>query len=314
MANEPSTPNEPAQTQDVPNTGDPLTQMVTDAKEKFGDAPSTGEPGSTEPTATADVAGQTDSGTPEPEDFGETKRLEQINAGQRTLLTNLGIDPDSDKVRQFSAGLITKEELLQAPVQSVQPTEIVGADRLAKLTISVAEQRKKGELPTANDFYELLEVTSQMAEEGRQKDYRAEVDKTTLQCIGAAGDVIEGDEIHRSLPEDIQEIEKQVFVASTDRLWAESTGASPQQYTPSAYKYYAKQNIEGSYDKLRNAWIEYGKNLGKGPPPEPSVNTNINPISSVEGGAPMSQPKTMIKLGDSMQEAVKQYSQQHQVR
>ena len=297
-----STANEPAPTPDVASAGDPASQIVADAQNKFGPPPSVGEPTSTEPPSPADVTGQPADETP-PDDSGLEKRTEQENAVMRSTLTSLGIDPDSEKVERFKAGLITKEELLGTV--SEQPQENLSAiQKFNKYKTSMEQAVREGKTPSTEDFLTSLQLTADIAQEGiRDKEITARnvlLDK----CQIATEAVITSDEFHSSSPENIQGIERQVFLGSTDCLVAEETGGDPRYVTPKHYDFYARKNMKNFTD-LRNYWIEYGKKSTSAPVPPPTPN-QPNPISSAEGGGPMAQPKEIVTL-DNMERIARDY-------
>lgn len=303
---EPSTPSEP-QKADAPSAGDldPATQIVVDAQNTMGTAPSAGDT-STEPTTPADDTGQQDDGTQQPDDQGKDKRLEQINSAQRQTLIALGVNPDSEAVKQFNEGLITKEELLGTATQAVeQPKSAV--DQFNEHRNNMKELMEKGKAPTAADFLKSMDLTSAVMQENSQKEERGKREVLIDNCINAAGSVITNDPLHKSLPEDIQEIETQFFVASTDSVWGVATGGDQSKVTPANYDYYAKQNLQGPYQKLRNALIEHGRQLERGTPPEPPPTPTVNPISTNIGSGPVTPAEPKVNL-DNMQKAAREYA------
>ncbi len=227
----------------------------------------------------------------------------------RGALVSLGIDPDSEKVERFNAGLITKEELLGiSSTTPQQPQENLSAiEKFNRHKTSVEKNIREGKTPSAEDFLMSMQLTSDIAQEGVRAREIADMNVTLSQCESAAGSVIVDDELHKALPENIQEIEKQIFVGSTDYLMAKQTGNDPRYFNPQAYNFYAKQNLKESFNQLRNAWIEHGKKLASAPSPPPAPN-QPNPISSSTGGGPMAQPQKMLKFDDgSMQQAARDY-------
>ncbi|MHC4489124.1 MAG: hypothetical protein ACYSW7_08115 [Planctomycetota bacterium] len=302
-----STPASDQPNADAPSQNDAPTQLVTDLQDKYGPAPSSGEPSSTEPTTPADNTGQPQDGTQKPDDSGAKTRMGQENAALRGALHSLGIDPDGEKIRQYNADLITKEELLGTTQSPHQPQEnLTAIDKLNKLKVSVNKTIEDGQAPSALDFQKTLDLVTEVFQESAQATERAEMDAVLGQCQIATEAVIGADELHKSSPENIQAIEKQVFVGSTDCYMADQTGRDPRYVNPKSYDFYARQNMKNFAD-LRNHWINHGRELEKKgvepPPPAPGV----NPISTDVGGGPMSPPKVMIKMGENMAQAARDY-------
>ena len=114
--------------------------------------------------------------------------------------------------------------------------------------------------------------------------------------------------MHADLPDNVKEIESQVFLSSTDNLLATETKGDPRYLTAPNYGFYAGKNLE-RLNTLRNHWIDYGKQLQKGTiTPKPSV----NPISPTVGSAPITPPETPTTI-DNMAERAKAYTEQHGV-
>lgn len=303
----------PAATQDVANEGDALSQMVAGQYDKHGAAPSEGEPSSTtEPTTQADETGRPEGDVTEPDKDGKVTRLEQDLASQKKAFLSLGIDPESDAIEKFNAGLISREQLLdivQQPAPKEAPQEVSAFEKLAQHRTNIQEKISKGEEIMQQDYLRGLDIMADLASENLKVTQQANIDNLIGQCKNAAEAVIDTDELHTALPENIREIEAQMFLSSTDSLLGEKTNGDQRYWTPQAYTFYAKENME-SFNTLRNAWIDYGRNLEK-PKPPPTVPT-VNPISSEAGGSPMAQPKEMIKL-DNMAEAARNYQKQRAI-
>lgn len=311
MAETTSTVDNPATTQDAATGGDALTTMVADQYDKHGQS-SEGEPSSTtEPAAQVDKTGQPE-GDESPPDITEGKitRLEQQIANQKKFFASLGIDPESDVIDRYNAGLITKEQLLQTVPPQEPKTEVTGIERLGSYRAKIKDKIGTGQELSQQDFLESLDIMGELAKDNERITQQANIRNLVSECERATQAVLEGDELHTVIPEDIQKIESQVFLGSTDNFLTAETHGDPHYLTPQSYGFYGQKNIE-KYKKLRNAWIDYGKTLAKEePPPEPPKPT-INPISSGTGSAPMKAPETMINI-DNMPEAARAYQRTHQ--
>lgn len=303
---ETSTTDNPATTQDVATSGDDLTTMVADQFEKHGQ-PSKGEPSSTtEPDAPTDTAGQPDSEVKPDTTEGKTTRLEQRLADQKKFLISLGIDPDSDTIDRFNAGLITKEQLLPTPqVPQTPQAPQTGIEKLEVHRTKIRDKIGKGQELLQQDFLESLDIMGELASDNVKITQQTNMRNLISDCERATDAVLAGDELHSVIPEDIQEIESQVFLGSTDNFLSAETHGDPHYLTPKSYNFYGQKNIQ-NYRKLRNAWIDYGKSLVKGSPPEPIP--QVNPISSGTGSAPMKPPEKMINI-DNMGAAARAYQQ-----
>ena len=311
MTEQTLTTSEP-QNADAPSVGnvDAATQLVVDAQTNLGPAPNAGEPpATTEPTTSPDITGQPDGGVQQPDDQGKAKRMEQELAAQRKMLSSLGVNPDSEAVRQFNAGLISREELLGAPkVFEEQPKS--AADKFNEHRVNMTKKIETGEQLTPADYLAGLEIQSEMVQENH--DLKARGDREVLidRCINAASAVIANDELHKTLPTNIQEIETQFFVASTDSVWGVATGGDQSKVTPENYNYYAQQNLNGPYQKLRNALIEHGRLLERGTPPTtPTPTQSVVPLSTHTGSGPAVPHAPIVKL-DNLQEAARNYAKQ----
>ena len=301
---------EPASTQDnpptvdVPITSDPATQIVEDYQTKVGTQPSGGEPISTEPQPEPTPTGEPKTDEPKPDDVGKVTRLEQQLSKDRQLLTVLGIDPDSDIADKLQAGLITKEDLLkQVGTQQVPPPiEVPSVEDLTQLEEKI---RTKG--ATEQDLLDTVKFIKGIANQSlqvQQVQQQTSLENRFIQCRNATQTVIDTDEMHQSLPDDIQEIESQIHLSATDNLLATETGGGDRYLTPQTYKYFGNKELERLI-KYRNHLIELGKKLERenlNPAPKPSV----NPISPALGGAPASPPKPKVNM-DRLPDEMRSY-------
>lgn len=301
-----STENNPsAPTQDVPMSGDTPTQIVQGFQDKFGPAPSEGDvvTSTTEPAAPPDTTGQAKGDEPQPDiDAGKITRLEQQLSDQKRLLYSLGLDPESDVAEQLNKGLINKQDLLEqigAIVPGKPPTAPPDPMQRVDDLISKIEKSGNADVP---DLVETLKALKSVAVNVAQKDQAAAMDTLYKQCRNATETVINNEESHKNLPDDISEIESQIFLSSTDNLLATETNSNPRYLTPAAYSHYAQKNL-GRLNKWRNHWIEQGKEIQRqSTTPKPGV----NPISPTTGAGPISPPKPRITL-DNIDEATRNW-------
>jgi hypothetical protein len=295
-----STPNEPTQT-DVPQTGDekvdPATQMVQEYQSQGG----TPTPDQTESAVTGEPEPE-----PKPDDTGKVTRLEQELATTKQLLSDtLGIDPDSDVVEKFRNGLITKEDLLGTKAAE-QPKSAI--DRLRDHQESVKNRLKRGEPITPDDYVNGLELTEQIAIESSQHQQENERIKLFTDCKNAAESAILKDPLHTDLPDNIKEIETQMFLGATDNLLGMEAAnhSDPNGFlTPDHYKFYGNKSHE-RYNQLRQHWIDYGaqqatKNIT-------STKTNINPVTSSTGSGSTTQPEQKFNWNEQkVEDAYQKY-------
>lgn len=305
MTAEPVSTQDNPPTVDVPKTSDPATELVQNYQEKIGAEPSGGEPVSTEPQPEPTPTGEPKTEDIKPDDTGKITRLEQQISKDRQLLTLLGIDPESDVADKLQAGLITKEDLLkQVGTQEVPgPAEVFSVDKLTQL-----EEKINKEGATQQDLLDTIKSIKAVANQTlqvQQVQQQSTLENRFIQCRNATQTVIDTDEMHQSLPDNIREIESQIHLSATDNLLATETGGGDKYLTPQAYGYYGTKNLE-RLNTYRNYLIELGKKMEReniNPPPKPSV----NPMSPTTGGAPASPPRkkvNMDRLADEMRSYV----------
>lgn len=294
------------------NTGDTNTAVL----EKLAGAvqPSGSEPDSTTPPAsTADKTGQPEGDVTTPDDTGKLSRVEQQLAQSNQLLTSLGIDPESEIAERFQKGLITKDELLLRvgvqPTPSPAKTEPVlppasAVGRLDKLKQRLGDSVKQNKGIMESDILETLDVMSDIVSESAQVQQDANMVKMVADCTNATLAVIEKDPMHADLPDEIKEIESQMFLGATDNMVGAVAKGDSRYYTPNNYAFYGQKTLERR-NTLRNHWIEQGKKLqqqavaGGGKPP-------VNPISPTTGSAPITPPETPTNI-DNLQERAREY-------
>lgn len=307
---EPSTNvDNPTPTPDVAKGGDALTDLAQASFDKFP-APSEGETVSTQtPPAPADKTGQPEGDEPQPDDTGKVTRLEQALSKQRQTLQALGIDPDSDLIDKINAGFVTKDDLLKPSIQPTPTTQQTPLDEFGQFISDLEQKKTTGVGFVEEDFLKSLKLTKALAAENAQVREQQQFDALYKQCQGATLSVLDKDQTHTQLPEDIQKIENHIFWVSTnDTLGNEaaSLGNPPSYYTPRSYNHYAERNLK-TLDQYRKHFIQVGRRLEReaiNPTPKP---TTVNPISPGTGGAPIQQPEPTIKNFDDMEEAARRY-------
>ena len=298
---------------DAPNTGDVKTVVLDNLT---GESQSSGgEPDSTpQPAPSADVTGQPKDDVTPPDDDGKLSRLEQMLAQNNQLLTALGIDSESDIAERFQKGLVSKEELLlRAGVQVPAKTEptatepVSAVDRFNQLQQRLKQSVSENKGITETDILAVMDATSGLAKESAKAQENVDMERRFNDCRSATLAVIDKDAMHVDLPDNIKEIESQVFLSSTDNLLATETKGDPRYLTAQNYSFYADKNLE-RLNTLRNHWIEYGRNAKPAPP----VPNQVNPISPTVGSAPITPPETPTTL-ENMNERAKAYIQLHGV-
>lgn len=280
--------------------GDVKTDVLDNLTDKTSQ-PSGGEPASTsQPASATDVTGQPPDDVTKPDDdSGAADRLKQQLAESNRLLAALNIDPDSDLAERYSKGLVSKEEVLLRVNPQPQPqaaaTEpqmpVVPRQKLDNLKQRLSQSVKDNKGILETDILEVLDVVSDITEENDQLLQQTNMEKHFNECRNATLAVIEKDELHSKLPENIKEIESQVFLSSTDNLLATESGGNPKSLTVKNYDFYANKNLKERISALRNHWIDYGKQLQQQATTK-GGQSQVNPISPAVGSAPVTPPET----------------------
>lgn len=305
---EPSTQTDnPATTQGVSTGGDVnqdvLSNLVKTAQEKFGPAPSAGEPDSTQPTPPADKTGQPEGDVTPPDDTGKLTRLEQQLKKQSNLLVQFGIDPDSDVADKLAAGIITKDDILGKTEPEKPP-----ANKVAALKSEIQAKLNAGKGLEENDFLRLVDLLEESNQQTNQFQEQSRVEALIGQCEDAMLNHLNADQFHVKAPENIQQIEQQLFLSSTDNLLtrdAQSFGDVSSFIKPKTYGHYAAKNLE-RLQTYRTYLIELGKQIqmqsitGKPGP---------NPVSSTTGAGPTAPPSPKINA-TNISEATRNYFKQ----
>jgi hypothetical protein len=250
------------------------------------------------------VAGDTKDKT----DEGTVTRLQQQLAQNNKLLQTLGIEPDSDIAERFNAGLIGKQELLEyAGIAPVPPT--TQAETPEQRLANIIEKAKR-EGATQEDFIAAMETVGGIVKAQKEQAERSNLSNRLNECIAVVTNAIEQDDLHKDLPADLQEIETQMFLTSTDNIvmrdakkYSRSESDYVKYLTPASYGFYADKNIE-RLGKLRDYYIELGRKLQRGD--QMPRTTNVNPISPSVGTGPTAPPVPQITR-DNWKEAARRY-------
>jgi len=221
----------------------------------------------------------------------------------------LGVSSESDIVDQYINGIITKDQALSMakPAEaSKPPVEQAPREKIRQ----IAQKAQKGEANQV-DFAEALEAIDKMAQGYDEQGQQSLIEENVKQCKSAVDLVIGQDTVHADLPENIKEIESQVFLSSTDNLLTKGANdlvvhgikVDRTYFTPQRYGYFAKKNID-RLNTWRNYYIDLGAkrattNIQGGKP-------QVNPMSPSSGGAPITPAKPKITL-DNMSEAARRY-------
>jgi len=286
---------------DAPNQGDVKTAVLDNLAGQT--QLSGGESVSTQtPAPAADVTGQPEGDKLQPDDTGKISRLEQRLAQNNKILTSLGIDPESDIAERYQRGLVSKEELLmRAGIQAPQPQmdrqaarPVSAMDKLYHLKQRVGQSVKDNKGILEADILEFMDVASDLAGENVQLQQQGEMAKNLNDCRSATLSVIEKDNVHTELPDNIKEIESELFLSSTDYLLSVNAGGNIKYYTPSNYQFYAGKNLQ-RLNNYRNYLIDLGRKTPLPPPPKPNT-ARVNPISSSTGSAPITPPETLTTI------------------
>ena len=289
---------EPIQPDNPTNAGAPNADGIkTEVLDNLASQPSGGDTPTPQPASPTDKTGQSKDDETKPDDSGIADRVKQQLAQSNQLLSALNIDPESDLAERYASGLVSKEELLlrvnPQPTQSVAEPQVPVAPRqkLDNLKQRLAQSVKDNKGILETDILDVLDVMSGITEENDQLLQQTSMEKHFNECRNATLAVIEKDDLHNELPENIKAIESQVFLSSTDNLLATESGGNPKSLTVKNYGFYADKNLKERISTYRNHWIEYGKQLQqqattKGSQPQ------VNPISPAIGSAPVTPAET----------------------
>jgi hypothetical protein len=228
-------------------------------------------------------------------------------AEQRRFFTGLGIDPDSDIVRRYNAGIVSKKELLEhagviLPDVPEPQAPAVESPRQRLDSMIAKLEKDGGSVDDVVAGFKLIKESLDAEDQRRQTD---SIDNKVGVCMNVAASVVRADELHSTLPPELQEIEEQMFLASTDNLAlqaARGSGDTESYLNPRAYQYFAEQN-GGRLNQLRNHWIEYGRKLGQNSLLPAPAGTQVTPVSAGAGPAPSTPPTTKVTQHNWKEEA-----------
>ena len=274
---------------------------MTEASEPIVDNPTnagTQQTDGNEPTSVS--AGGQPTGEPQAAPAGEPNeevqkisRLETELDRYKKFAQTLNIAPDSDLIDQVASGVITPEQALERtgvtkpPQPAAQPS--TAQDRIGQILAKKASNQRVNE----DDIFDLAEAVREGIGEIRQGYETSSQQQLIEKCAAVTTQVLGNDALYKETPDNIKQLETDVFLASTDyQVGAEISKLPEQQqrgyYTPQTYNYYAKKNLEDGYGKLREHWINHGRELERGG--NPPSNPVVNPISTNTGSAPVTAP------------------------
>lgn len=275
--------------------------MTEEASEPIVDNPTnagTQQTDGNEPTSVS--AGGQPTGEPQAAPAGEPNeevqkisRLETELDRYKKFAQTLNIAPDSDLIDQVASGVITPEQALERtgvtkpPQPAAQPS--TAQDRIGQILAKKASNQRVNE----DDIFDLAEAVREGIGEIRQGYETSSQQQLIEKCAAVTTQVLGNDALYKETPDNIKQLETDVFLASTDyQVGAEISKLPEQQqrgyYTPQTYNYYAKKNLEDGYGKLREHWINHGRELERGG--NPPSNPVVNPISTNTGSAPVTAP------------------------
>lgn len=294
------------------NKGDVNTSVLDNLAAK----PSGGADATSPPASTTDKTGQSaDDKVTKPDDSddsGAVDRLKQQLAQSNQLLAALNIDPESDLAERYTKGVVSKEELLLRVNPQPQPivtepsqTPVSARQRLENLKRKVTQSVEAGKGVLETDIVEVLDVVSGITDENDHFREQTDMERHFAACRDATLAVIDKDELHNTLPEDIKEIESQVFLSSTDNLLSTQSGGNPKSLTVKNYDYYAYKNLNERISAYRNYWIDQGKKLQQQATTKTST-PQVNPISPTTGSAPVVPVETPTTI-ENTEERARQY-------
>jgi len=249
----------------------------------------------TAPAAGPEPAKGTANPVQEPADAGKVTRLEQELAKYSKVMTGLGIDPESDFADRFLKGIAGKEEIAAAlglPVQTPTiPDPPKTADQRLRELVTKIEQEGASE----SDIKQSMQIMAEVIEAQNILQQQQRTQAVIDQCKQAVFETIGMDARHKTLPPELQEIEKQLFLSSTDAMVADAASRStnPNSYLdPRVFKYYAEQNA-AQFNKLREHWKASAPTAAPHPHP---ANGIPSPLPPTTGVAPSEPAQPMVNI------------------
>ena len=261
------------------------------------------EPNVEEPQA--DVTGQPEAPKSEPKPEPDIN----ANIGRKAkayadALKAIGIDPESDMVDHIAAGIITKEDLIRQASPQAQPTqELSRKERVARIV-----EKAKTEGLTAEDVAVLGSAFIELETEKEHAYQTTQAQQALAQCQGVCANVIESDPMFGNAPENIQQLAKEVFFASTDAYVANRVpqGQDASKFLNArTYAYYAKENLPRFKELL--GWMA-AKNTETAP-----AAPAIKPAGAADGGSVVVKPTAPMNFKKvSVVDALADYARQSQ--
>ena len=252
----------------------------------------------------------------DPIDVGKTTRLEQRLASQRSLLNELGVDPDSEIVQRFNNGTATRRELLTAagiiPGQGSEPSIAPVAQPSGPVDIidriKTLQQRASTDGASSEDFAELASLMGEAISSVRQEKTHEHHITNLQQCTSVVEKTILQDPMFNALPEDIKAIEGQIFLASADNMLLRDAQKSKDPAScinPGAYQHYSNKMLS-NLQTLRDYYVKVGMERQRTlQNPAPGGGNQISvPLSSGSGGSPMPRPVPKITASNYKQAAL----------
>jgi len=219
-------------------------------------------------------------------DQATVTRLQQDVARNNRLLSSLGIDPSSDAAERVEAGLVDPQDLLPRPVAAPAiPEHLENQSAPPSLDDIISRVQKEGGASN-DDFVDALRIIQDQSIQQKNVHHQQMVNQTISDCTGAVNQVYDNAEGSQSLPDNLKEIEQQLFLSSTDNLVLEEANktTNPNSYmNPNAYNFFANKNAD-RFSQLRNHYMEQGRQMALTGQTIPS--NTIQPLAAGDGASP----------------------------
>jgi hypothetical protein len=260
-------------------------------------------------------------GAEQPSDNGRESRLQQENANQKRALEALGVDPESDQVKQFEAGIISKEELLgvaplqrpsyqEVPPNQLPAPEVTARQKYDEIRHKIAHSSEVSQ----EDYQESLKLQIQIESEDRnlreQQDREISMNESIQSVSSAVKNVAIQSGLTQGMDEATAATVEQMFLASTDQIVSQaSNGDQSKYFRPEVYQYYAERNIS-NFQKLASYFLEQGRSGGT-VPTAPAL--SVSPLGIQDGSSGSVQPVSPV-TGRNFQDRARAYEAQLKVR